>query len=1040
METILRTHLGKNSLAVAAIFFAAMASTSIARGQYTWVKNITGAGGSPGYFTDPVGVAVSASGQVYVGDTGTEFQAFNSNGVYQFTSTGANPMLSEANGVAVSPVTGLIYVANSLNGGGIEEFSSSGQYQLSFGTSQLNYARGVGVDANGNIYGVNTNGNSVLVFNSSGVYQNSLSGTSLSQPWGIAFGPNGNIYVANAMNDRIAVFNSSGVYQSSFGTAGSGNGDLNFPSNVAVSANGNVYVADQGNGRIEEFNSNGQYVTCFGSPGSGNGQFNSPTGVAVSPTGEIFVADSNNKRIEKFFALNEWVSGSPHFDTAAVGYGQLLGASLTMNANQGLQVDGAMTIQAGGSLTTLGGNITAGSFTNSGTYSVNGGTVSVTGNPITLVNNGTMTLNGGAVSAGLLMNNATLTLNGGNVLGSLTNYYGASMTANGSVAGNFVNQGTLTQSGPLSVGGGFTNLGTATIAAGGQLLPAAVTNTGTVNVNGGAIVDGGTFTNESTVNVNGGSIVSTGNFLNYGLVALNGGLITSGGGNFTNLATGAIRGDGTIAIPLTNQGGLIYATGGNGLTVSSFAANQGGGQLCVADGDSLTVWAQIGSSFTNESSIVLQGPNAAFNGSTIVNFGTISGQGRITDTITNYGTVTASGGQLALAGPANYNQGSIESAAGTSIVDTQGLASNNGLIALTGGSFDNSGNTMSNGGSILGNGSFSTGGLTNVDTVTLSDGNSSIFGPVINASGGTITTMGTSATVISFYGAVTNSSTSAGGKGGVNPPGYIYENGITVRYLGGYSGGGILIADPSTTYFTGLAVGTSGLVQGGAGDQFFVTAPCTNAGTIDLGGNSSMLVQNGGTLTQTSGVLEVGASGTLTAGAVEINGGTLLADGRLATITASLLYASPSASTYQGILAGAGKSLTLDNPAALLILSGSSNSYTGGTYVEAGTLEITSAGAVPGGTSLTVGNGGAFVFDPSLAAAPVANSAAAAAVPEPGTLVLLAAGALGLLGYGLRRHRAARPAKPSTLHQQDAPAILSFPSHSSQANAARRAA
>ena len=80
------------------------------------------------------------------------------------------------------------------------------------------------------------------------------------------------------------------------------------------------------------------------------------------------------------------------------------------------------------------------------------------------------------------------------------------------------------------------------------------------------------------MNVNGGSIVSTGNFELRPGGAGNGGLITSGGGNFTNLATGAIRGDGTIAIPLTNQGGLIYATGGNGLTVSSFAANQGGGQ------------------------------------------------------------------------------------------------------------------------------------------------------------------------------------------------------------------------------------------------------------------------------------------------------------------------------------------------------------------------------------------------------------------------------------------------------------------------------
>ncbi len=62
------------------------------------------------------------------------------------------------------------------------------------------------------------------------------------------------------------------------------------------------------------------------------------------------------------------------------------------------------------------------------------------------------------------------------------------------------------------------------------------------------------------------------------------------------------------------------------------------------------------------------------------------------------------------------------------------------------------------------------------------------------------------------------------------------------------------------------------------------------------------------------------------------------------------------------------------------------------------------------------------------------------AVPEPSTLALLAAGAIGLLGYGWRRRRATKSAKPSAFDQQDAPAILSFTSHTSAASAARRAA
>ena len=682
------------------------------------------------------------------------------------------------------------------------------------------------------------------------------------------------------------------TYLKSFGGLSSGTaaGQFFWPGGVAVSASGQVYVADTQNDRIEVINSSGQYVTYFGSSGTAAGQFNHPTGVAVSPTGEIYVADTYNNRIEKFFALSEWVSGSPHFDLAAVGYGQFLGTSLTMSGNQGLQVDGTLTIYPGGSLTTLGGNVTAGALTNSGTYSVNGGTVTVTG-----------------IAGEPLTNMATMTLNGGVVAGSLTNYPGGNMTAAGTVQGNLVNQGTFTQSGPLSVGGFFTNLGTATIGAGSQLLSGGnVVNLATLNLNGGAIVNQGAFTNSSTVNLNGGTIVSVGNYTNSGLVALNGGSIT-GGGNFGNGASGTIRGDGTIFMTLTNSGGLIYATGGNGLTVFSFSANQSGGELRVADGDSLTVWAAANGTFTNYSRITLQGPNAALNGDTTSNLGTISGQGRITNTITNAGTISAVGGQLVLAGPSIANNspsgvpGTIESATGTGIVVSQGLPSNGGLIALSGGSFDNNGYAMSNNGSILGNGTFSTGGLANYDTVTLSDGNSNIFGAVTNSSGGTITTNGSSATTISFYGAVSNSSSSSSPLGGIVPAGYINEIGGTVRFLGGVTNHGILNTDPCNTYFSGLANEPSGVLQGSAGDSFFVTGAFTNAGQVILGGNSSMVIENAGALTQASGVLHLGTSATLTAGAVEINGGTLLADGPAATITASLDYASSSASTYQGV-------------------------------------------------------------------------------------------------------------------------------------------
>ena len=78
--------------------------------------------------------------------------------------------------------------------------------------------------------------------------------------------------------------------------------------------------------------------------------------------------------------------------------------------------------------------------------------------------------------------------------------------------------------------------------------------------------------------------------------------------------------------------------------------------------------------------------------------------------------------------------------------------------------------------------------------------------------------------------------------------------------------------------------------------------------------------------------------------------------------------------------------------------------YSGGTYCDAGTLVVAAASALPVGETLTVGAGGTFIFDPTAATAPMAHGqatvvAAASAVPEPGTMLLLLAGLCGAAAY-----------------------------------------
>ena len=158
----------------------------------------------------------------------------------------------------------------------------------------------------------------------------------------------------------------------------------------------------------------------------------------------------------------------------------------------------------------------------------------------------------------------------------------------------------------------------------------------------------------------------------------------------------------------------------------------------------------------------------------------------------------------------------------------------------------------------------------------------------------------------------------------------------------------------------------------------------------------------------TSGYTLAGAGGTLSLN----NGGdgaSIMANASLpSVIDAPLLLADNLTVAGSGELVfgasssiadnGAGMSLTLNatDPQAgapSLVLSGSNN-YTGGTDVMAGRLVVTSPYAIPDGTSLTVGDAsyfGASVLADRPAPPP---SGGIAPVPEPGTLALLAAGAL----------------------------------------------
>lgn len=131
----------------------------------------------------------------------------------------------------------------------------------------------------------------------------------LKAPGDIAADSAGNLWVVDKGNNRIEKFDSMGKFLLKFGTLGAGNGQFNRPTAIAVASNGDLLVTDAGNARVERFSSAGTYLSQFGTKGTGNGQFSGagPEGIAIDASGNIWVADTYNGRLQKFSSTGVFI-------------------------------------------------------------------------------------------------------------------------------------------------------------------------------------------------------------------------------------------------------------------------------------------------------------------------------------------------------------------------------------------------------------------------------------------------------------------------------------------------------------------------------------------------------------------------------------------------------------------------------------------------------------------------------------------------------------------------------------------------------------
>lgn len=528
------------------------------------------------------------------------------------------------------------------------------------------------------------------------------------------------------------------------------------------------------------------------------------------------------------------------------------GARTLTNNTAGLAVSGSLngptpdsqlTLAGTGNLTLSGTGLTLGT-----SLRQNSGTITATG----LINSAerTLTQNGGTFT-GSLINRGTFVYNGGAHSGNIANEAGGHATINN----NLTLTAVLNNAGTLRVTGGRTltfaaqhlnNTGTLELA-GGILSATASTsfqssgvitgfgainttgttfnNTGQIHVSGGnlALAANQAFTNSGTLTVPSGRQVvwnSNSNFANQGLIELTGGGISgTGTGGLANAAGGEIRGTGSIGVALTNSGGLVRALAGTPLTIVNLAGhNTTGGELRVDDGGTMNV----ASAFNSSGSVVLAGANASLHLNSLTNTGTVRGAGRVTGSVLNGGAVRAEGGTLSFASAGNTNiaAGRLEASTGAQLFYTQGLATNAGLIALSGGSFDNNGVALANPGRIEGYGTLRTGGLTSTGVIAVG-GSLDVMGSVTNSN---LVTVASNSTV-RFFGPVT-------GAGNFSGAG-------TVAFLAGYAPG----ASPANVSFGGdvafdssssLAIELGGNTPGTQYDRLTIAGDATIGGALDV--------------------------------------------------------------------------------------------------------------------------------------------------------------------------------------------------------------
>ncbi len=613
---------------------------------------------------------------------------------------------------------------------------------------------------------------------------------------------------------------------------------------------------------------------------------------------------------------------------------------MALSASGGIQNSGTMYAQQ-----SLSAN-TAADLTNSGTLAaqqnttVNAGSINSTGTLGAGVNNDGSVAHGGDLN---LTASGRLSATGQNVAGGNASLTGGSVNLAGSQTAT---NGNLS----LHATAGDVNLSSATTSAQGDIQ---------ANASGTVINDRGSLSSGNSTTLTGGNLSNQGGKVSsQGALSVNvAGRIANQSGELVSESTADVRG-GAIA---NNQGTLQSAAG---MTVAGASLDNTAGRITSLNSDGLSVTTS--SQLTNAAGVTANGAQ---------------------------GGVIGGNGDVSVRGANVVNRGAITS---NTILRVSGQSVDNGngtLQAAQKVAVDAGARLINNGGSIVGQTAELTGATLDNSAGTVQAGQVSLTATDLVNHGGTLTQTGTGAMTVNVSGTLDNSN---GGTLQTNStdltlaPASIVNDGGTITHagngtltLGSGTGsvsnvGGSIASNGRVAAQTGALNNTSGSINAQSGLTATVGGTLNNASgkllsNTDLGITSGLLANDGGqigagtnatihtgSMTNQGGSI-VGPNLSVTADSTLDNSGGKLEANQLALTAANLVNHGGTITQYGSSAMGMNVSGTLDNSAAGVIQTNSTDltlkpaelNNAGGTITHAGTGTLMIA---PGNGSSALNN------------------------------------------------------------------------------------